>query len=90
MLEFNEEEDKFFKCIICMKILSNPRECTTCRTAFCNDCIEGWQKEKDKCPLQCAKAKYVDMHRVLKAQLMLRKFKCPIEECDVEPEGYPY
>ena len=38
------EDEKYFKCLICMKILSDPKECSTCRTAFCGDCIEGWKK----------------------------------------------
>ena len=91
------EDEKYFKCLICMKILSDPKECSTCRTAFCGDCIEGWKKQKmKKCPLQCANDTYVDMHRVLKDQLLKKRFRCPIEGCPPYKEqttgleGYTY
>ena len=70
-----------------MKIVMAPRECTGCRTIFCADCIEGWAKNNTKCPLKCEKAVYVDMHRILKGQLMKKRFKCPIEGCVYKGEG---
>ena len=82
MIPVEENEDKHYKCMICMKIVCEPMECSDCRTAFCSDCIEEWKKTRPKCPTGCANGTYVELHRVLKAQLYERRFKCPMEGCE--------
>jgi len=34
-----EDENSFFMCLICFKVLLDPMECTKCDTPFCSDCI---------------------------------------------------
>ena len=41
------------KCPICNEITNNPRECETCGTLFCEECIMQWSKIKTNCPSGC-------------------------------------
>ena len=34
-----EEQNAYFNCTICMKIVLEPKECSNCQTLFCSDCI---------------------------------------------------
>lgn len=35
-----EALDNYFICKVCLKVLTEPKECSTCQTAFCSDCID--------------------------------------------------
>ena len=34
-----DEQNSYFNCTICMKIVLEPKECSNCQTLFCTDCI---------------------------------------------------
>jgi hypothetical protein len=38
----NETFKSFFICQICFKVLSQPKECKECQTAFCGPCVDSW------------------------------------------------
>lgn len=38
-----EDEDNYFTCCICLKILLEPKECNKCQSAFCKECINEWK-----------------------------------------------
>ena len=57
--------DNYFICKICLKIVSQPRECTKCETAFCKGCLDQWNRNAPflKCPLRCDQPKFKPIHR---------------------------
>lgn len=64
--EAQEDENSFFMCLICFKVLLDPMECTKCDTAFCNDCITQWKKsQSDRCPINCSDPEYKKMNRFI-------------------------
>ena len=64
------DHDNYFTCVICFKVLSDPKECSQCQTAFCSDCIEKWTRERRSCPIKCQEARYCDLHRFVKNLMM--------------------
>ena len=40
------------KCMICLQICEDARRMTNCTHHYCNDCIEEWLQDADRCP-QC-------------------------------------
>lgn len=80
-------QNNYFCCTICLKVVIEPRECQTCNTLFCLDCILNLEKMampqntsviegKSTCPMRCANPKYSSIHRFSKNELMAKKFKC--------------
>lgn len=65
-------------CDICLGILMNPKQCTLCETTFCEECITGWTKKHNSCPMRCNNFKIADPPRVLKNMLAKLEFKCDI------------
>ena len=49
--------DELIKCPICFNYLNNPYECELCGGLFCEDCIQDWLKNKQKCPMRCPELK---------------------------------
>ena len=49
--------DDLIKCPICFNYLNNPYECELCGGLFCEDCIQDWLKNKEKCPMRCPELK---------------------------------
>ena len=61
------EQEGYFICPVCMKLLFDPIECKNCENAFCTPCINSWLKRsKDECPFRC-KIQLRPLHRILKA-----------------------
>ena len=49
-----EDEDNYFTCSICLKIILEPKECSDCHSAFCNKCLHQWTTKGEnpkKCPM---------------------------------------
>jgi hypothetical protein len=40
--------ENFFICKVCLKVINEPKECSTCQTAFCASCIDQWIKSKSQ------------------------------------------
>ena len=49
--------EDLIKCPICFNYLNNPYECELCGGLFCEDCIQDWLKNKQKCPMRCPELK---------------------------------
>ena len=78
------EQEGYFICPICMKLLFEPIECKNCENAFCTPCINSWLKRsKDECPFRC-KIQLRPLHRILKSQLDKTVVNCPFMDdgCD--------
>ena len=84
--------NNYFVCSICLKVVIDPKECSTCNNLICSSCLQQWDKEacvnpnfreQDKiqskkiCPMQCANPTYTNIHRFSKQELHLKRFKCP-------------
>lgn len=39
-----EEQNNYFTCTICLKVVKDPRECGQCSNIFCFDCLADWNK----------------------------------------------
>ena len=86
--ESQEEENNFFMCLICFKVLLDPQECTKCDTAFCNDCITQWKKTtSDRCPLNCSNPEYKKLNRFISKILAQKRFCCANEKCEYSKEN---
>lgn len=76
------DQDNYFTCTICFKMLFDPKQCTQCETAYCADCIYQWNQQQNRCPAaSCQNAHYVNLHRVVKQTLDQRRFFCPMPGC---------
>lgn len=85
-----EDQDNYFMCKICFKVLLNPIECSKCQTAFCKGCIGKWQRERqgnNKCPFKCQDPQYADLHRYVKNELQQRRFFCSLPACPYSKEN---
>lgn len=76
-----EETANYFSCGICLKVLSEPVECTQCQTAFCKECIDQWFNNSRKCPVQCNNAKYESLNPMVKEIMLKQRFFCPVKAC---------
>lgn len=47
---FVNEIDEEFHCTICTMVLENPMQ-SPCEHIFCNECIEGWLRVEESCPI---------------------------------------
>ena len=73
------------KCPICNEITNNPRECETCGTLFCEECIMQWSKIKTNCPSGCLNFKHTKVKKKNKKLLDIIKLKCQnIPDCKYE------
>lgn len=86
----NGERNNYFTCVICLRVVIDPKECQTCNNLFCAGCLLRWENielfdvNKDEeivgskmCPMQCEKPKYGAIHRFSKNELLGKKFRCP-------------
>ena len=67
-------------CDICLGILVNPKQCSSCQTNYCSECISGWEKKNKSCPMRCHNYKIEDSPRVIKNMLSKLIIKCDICE----------
>ena len=83
--ERNREKADRFVCQICQYIVVDPKECSSCESVFCSDCIG--QCVRNCCPKKCQgndKAKWKQINRHLKNDLNELVFKCQDENCAKE------
>ena len=51
------------ECIICFNLIENEGFANECLHRFCRDCLFGWTKEKNECPI-CRKTFTTIIHNV--------------------------
>lgn len=82
------DQNNYFTCAICLKVVHEPKECQTCNNLFCGSCILQWEGKDPQdaqdvivgskvCPFHCKQPKYGNIHRFSKNELLSKKFKCP-------------
>lgn len=81
------EKANFFVCCICAMIVKDPLECDSCQSLFCSQCLAPWRASNRSCPKKCQGSNDVEfknLHRYVKGELMLLRFKCGLGDCDFE------
>ena len=63
-------------CDICLGILTNPKQCSSCQTNYCQACITNWEKKNKSCPMRCNSYEIQDTSRVVKNILSKLVIKC--------------
>ena len=72
----------FFACEICLCVVEDPLECSTCNQLMCNGCITNWLSQNKTCPnCRAAWVPTKSLNRFVKQQLDAFEFKC--DKCQV-------
>ena len=75
-----EEFDKFLEsveCLLCKKVLIEPRECTRCQRSFCLPCLRTHKRRSYyECPSRCNNAQHLKAHRITRAILSRLRVTC--------------
>lgn len=77
---FYNEIESFIECSICLKIISEPMQCSSCQHIFCKNCIDGWKKSHQECPFRCTNNTYM---KSIRTNDLLQKL---IIKCDCNQE----
>lgn len=75
-ISFYESIKDIVTCNLCLGILINPIECSSCESSFCKSCIEEWRNFNEICPYKCNKNEVRESPRMLKELLEKLTFKC--------------
>ena len=75
--EYNSIKDEII-CEICQGILVKPKQCDSCESIFCENCINKWLKKNNSCPKRCPKFTIKDCPRLMKKLLEKLVIECPI------------
>lgn len=63
----------------------DPRECSSCRSAFCRECIDEWKdKENEKCPTGCSLFEISQPHPLVVKALAKLNIKCENQQSGCE------
>lgn len=73
-----QEISRFIYCAICMFVLNDPVQCSTCQSAFWKGCIDKWRfANSNRWPHKCqGKMKLEKVHKILKNMLDDLIIKC--------------
>jgi hypothetical protein len=75
--EYNSIKDEII-CEICQNILLRPKQCESCESFFCENCINSWLKKNNSCPKRCQRFAIKECPRLLKKLLEKLVILCPI------------
>ena len=80
----NEEILEEWKCKICDSLVLDPKICTVCNHAFCNECIQKFleSQNKYKCIYKCQNANIREMNRMDKSFIDNIKLRCQHKDCN--------
>ena len=80
----NEEILEEWKCKICDSLVYEPKICTVCNHAFCNECIKKFiqSQNKYKCIYKCANSNIREMNRMDKSYIDNIKLRCQHKGCN--------
>ena len=73
--EYNSIKDEI-TCEICQGILVKPKQCISCESIFCENCINSWLKKNNSCPKRCSKFEIKDCPRLMKKLLEKLIIQC--------------
>jgi WD40 repeat protein len=80
---FVDKVPEDFECPICMMVVKDPVEHTTCQRSFCKECLDQWRR--DNCPFcrqpLSAKTKNNKIHRFAKNTYEALRIRCEYEDC---------
>ena len=71
-----------FECKICCDLVMNPVECENCSKLFCQNCINNWLKNSNKCPNKHQFAKKQELDDWIKKEISKIFIKCPYIGCN--------
>ena len=87
MIVEKTERSEIFNCLICMKVILDPKECSgDCEQPYCGDCVA--KISDQKCPKCRSDKGFKNLHRYVKADLDAIKFKCHREELCGKTHSY--
>ena len=72
---FNVIKDEII-CEICSGILINPKQCQSCESIFCENCIKEWNKKNNSCPKRCSNFIIKEPSKIIKRLLDKLKIEC--------------